>query len=250
MTPGETYLRAWEALAQTDPLFAVLTDPRYCRERLTPEAENEFWSSGEQYVHNLGELFRTRLDRVLAPERSLDFGCGVGRLLIPIARRSRAACGVDASPTMLRRAREACDREGVSNVALAASPPDGERFDFINSALVFQHIPVRVGLPLLARLLAALSPGGLLALQLLRGRPRDRPGHRVARWLFAHAPPIRAAVHRWRGIPSGEPYVQMNSYPIGRVRALFSAHALSEVSAVTSSFEGFESVVLLARKAP
>jgi hypothetical protein len=48
MTPGETYLRAWEALAQTDPLFAVLTDPRYCRERLTPEAENEFWSSGEQ----------------------------------------------------------------------------------------------------------------------------------------------------------------------------------------------------------
>lgn len=47
----------------------------------------------------------------------LDVGCGTGQLTLPLARRVRAAIGLDPEPGMLARARLAAAEAGVPNVA-------------------------------------------------------------------------------------------------------------------------------------
>ena len=40
----------WEELARREPHFAVLTNEEFLRDRLTPEALERFWKSGEDDV--------------------------------------------------------------------------------------------------------------------------------------------------------------------------------------------------------
>lgn len=47
---------------------------------------------------------------------AIDLGCGTGQLALPIARRVRAAVGMDPEPGMLARARAAAAEQGVGNV--------------------------------------------------------------------------------------------------------------------------------------
>lgn len=47
---------------------------------------------------------------------AIDLGCGTGQLTLPVARRVRAAVGVDPEPGMLARAREAAAEQDVKNV--------------------------------------------------------------------------------------------------------------------------------------
>jgi len=49
----------------------------------------------------------------------LDVGCGTGQLTLPLARRVRAAIGLDPEPGMLARARLAAAEAGVPNVTWA-----------------------------------------------------------------------------------------------------------------------------------
>lgn len=238
--------RDWDDLAATDPLWAVLTDERYRADRLTPEAEASFWASGEDYVRHVSELFRRHFDRDLAPERALDFGCGVGRVLLPIARRARFATGVDASHRMLERARAAAGSAGLANVTVKGDVPRGELFDFVNSVLVFQHIPTRPGLALLRQLLGSLRPGGLLAIQVLYARPRAGAVRRAGRWLYARARTVRwLARPLRRGAGPGEPYMQMNAYPLDEVFLGLAEHGVTQVHAVGSSEGGFSSLLLV-----
>jgi hypothetical protein len=75
--------KAWEAWAKIDPYYAVLTDERF-RAGNDP---GEFFDSGEKHID---QAFRTitSIAPAFAPQAAIDFGCGVGRLLIPLSRRA------------------------------------------------------------------------------------------------------------------------------------------------------------------
>ncbi|WP_163510556.1 class I SAM-dependent methyltransferase [Fodinicola acaciae] len=47
----------------------------------------------------------------------IDIGCGTGQLTLPLARRVRAAVGVDPEPDMLARARQTAHEQGVTNIS-------------------------------------------------------------------------------------------------------------------------------------
>ena len=248
MRRQHTYDQDWERLAQAEPMWAVLTDERYRSIRLTPESEKAFWQSGEAYVRHVGNLCTTHFGRPLAPHRALDFGCGVGRLLVPLARLSGEAVGVDASPTMLAHARSACDRAGLSNVSFLPSLPTQGAFDLVNSALVLQHIPVPSGLFLLDRLLACLAPGGLLAIQVLFSRPGNRPLRRAGRWLYANLRPLRWLANRWLGTAGNAPYMQMNAYPLDLVFRKLYASSVSDLHVILTSQNDFASALIVGAK--
>jgi SAM-dependent methyltransferase len=240
------YERDWEVLARTEPYFAVLTEKRYLGAQL-PDHQAEFWRSGHDFIAELAHLCQTHLGCALAPHRALDFGCGVGRILLPLAQRSYSAVGVDISPTMLSLAQASCQRAGLSNVSFSHSIPSHDAFDLVVSVIVFQHIPVKTGLAILDGMLGVLSPGGLIALHFLFARPGASPGRRWARFLYATFGPVHALVNFFRGRSSGEAYMQMNVYPVNEVLRRLAAHGIADIHMSLTDHGGFEGALLVGR---
>ena len=100
-----------------------------------------------------------------SPRRVIDLGCGPGNSTeLLIARFPEAEVwGVDSSLEMLRQARERLPGRNFVEADLAGwSPP--ERTDLLFANAVFQWVPDHP--VVLRRLLAALSAGGVLAVQM------------------------------------------------------------------------------------
>lgn len=172
----ETDIGSWESLARSDPLWAVLSRDELHSDVLTAEAEAEFWRSGEEHVDHVLAVIGNEIEPGFTPGVSVDFGCGVGRALLPLARRSRHAIGLDASPTMLDRARSRLDAAGLLSenaVLVTGRTIDREAvevfgaIDFVHSVLVFQHIVPEEGLALFDQLLELLAPGGFGFVQFI-----------------------------------------------------------------------------------
>jgi SAM-dependent methyltransferase len=105
-------------------------------------SEQDFLASGLQ------DLEGVVLDGVVLSRsaEALEIGCGVGRLLLPLALRIRAAHGVDISPVMVAKSK--AYTAGTPNVGTALTDGSLSAFadsslDFVFSFIVFQHIPDR-----------------------------------------------------------------------------------------------------------
>ena len=90
----------WKHWARVDPYRAVLFSDRYKRSRLSDNFQ-EFFDTGRVYVDSLMDKVVV-LNPSLPLETAVEFGCGVGRLVIPLARYFRNVIGVDISPEMLK----------------------------------------------------------------------------------------------------------------------------------------------------
>ncbi|MGH9006768.1 MAG: class I SAM-dependent methyltransferase [Acidimicrobiales bacterium] len=239
---------SWEHLARTDPLWAVLSTEEFRGGTLTPEAEARFWASGQQHVDHVLAIIEGELDPGFAPSVSLDFGCGVGRNLIPLAGRSGWAIGLDASPTMVARAtgRAADCRAGNVEALVVGRTIDAEavrrhgRVDFIHSVLVFQHIVAADGLALFDQLLELLDHGGHGFVQFQARNPGGELDRGLRALRFGHgwfnAVATKSRIRRLADL------VMLYEYdPIDLLRHL-AAHAVSDVvvERVPSGPDGYE----------
>ena len=160
---GNSTDEVWRAFGRDDPYFGVLSHDEYSRENLSTTALTKFFSSGETHIAGLmSSIGRTGI--TLRTGRALDFGCGVGRLLIPLATRFRHAVGVDVSDGMLAECTNNVNRRKLSNVMLSEQIPDME-FDLVHSALVFQHIDAKRGYNIILDCWSRVASGGLIAIQ-------------------------------------------------------------------------------------
>jgi SAM-dependent methyltransferase len=160
----------WEELAQRDPYFPVLTtDGRLATEGSAQSAE-EFFATGESDVSALLTTLRSLLGREIALNTALDFGCGAGRLTLPLARRAGRVVACDIAPTMLAHARRNADAADLANIEFALLGEQLElplpSFDFVCSLAVFQYTPATQGYGLIRALARCLAPGGVAAIQL------------------------------------------------------------------------------------
>ena len=105
----------WQAWGIRDPYFAVLTNPKYRTDALTPDAKLEFLASGRKTVEMVLNACRGYFGAHFAPQRVLDFGCGVGRLSIPFAAEAREVVGMDVAESMLAEARLNCQAQDCHN---------------------------------------------------------------------------------------------------------------------------------------
>ena len=227
----------WERLAQQEPWFAVLTDERYLRERLSDDDLCAFFASGDADV---GHVFDLIACPEFAPGSALDFGCGVGRLTRALTKSIGRVAGVDVAPTMRRLA-----RENVPGATFSPTIPD-ERFDFIVSLIVFQHIPVLWGEALLDELLRHLAPSGFAVLHFTFRRPGSAM-RRFARAVRGRVPLVHRIVQRMRG-ERPMPYMQMNEYDRNRVTAIMRSHGCAEPRVIPTNHGGIEGAIVIARK--
>jgi SAM-dependent methyltransferase len=207
---------AWEEWGRRDPYFGVITDPKYRRTTMTPADLQEFFDSGRGHVDYVLHAIRRHIDPTFAPKAILDFGCGVGRLLVPFASLAQDVVGVDVSPAMLREARRNCDQRGLHSVRFVASDDElttlTDTFDLIHSFIVFQHIPIQRGREIFGRLLRHLRPAGVAAIQLTYSKTRFAANF--------GAPPFEPVIsaHDVRTAPpEADPEIQMNPYNLNEI---------------------------------
>jgi SAM-dependent methyltransferase len=230
--------RDWEILAQQEPWFAVLTDERFLRERMSDDDLRAFFASGDADIAHIFDLM-ARPD--FASKSALDFGCGVGRLTRALTKRAARIAGVDVAPSMLRLA-----RENVPNATFSAAIPD-ERFDLIVSLIVFQHIPVVRGEGLLNDLLDRLADDGVAVLHFTFRRPGTGL-RRLARTIRGRVPLVHRIAQRLRG-ERPMPYMQMNEYDPARVIDIIRSHGCVEPRITPTNHGGIEGAIVIARKA-
>jgi SAM-dependent methyltransferase len=197
-------------------------------------------------------IIRERLDPSFAPVRALDFGCGVGRLLIPLATRCPDVTGVDVSPSMLAEARRNCDAAGATEVRLLQGDDELSEvtglFDFVHSYIVLQHIPVERGERLVRKLAAMLAPGGVGMVHVTYRSGITGFLNRLRYWARLNVPGARWVAGLARGRARTAPVMQMNEYSITRLLELLCDEGCREVHVRFSGHGSARGVLLFARK--
>jgi SAM-dependent methyltransferase len=242
---------AWEAYGAADPYFGVLSDDRFRAADRDGEARRAFFAAGERDVAAVFRVFAERPGGEPAPRRALDFGCGVGRLVIPLARRCEAVVGVDVSPSMLTEAARNCREAGVANVSFARSDDrlsalEGT-FDFVHSYIVFQHVPPRRGEAIFRLLLDRLEPGGRGAVHFTFGRDASRLRHLVHAARGA-LPGVNGLVNLAQRRRWGYPFMQMHLYDPARLLRILHGAGCPDVHLSLTDHGGWLGAMLYFRK--
>lgn len=241
--------RQWEWYGANDPYFGVVSHDRYRRGKLDEDARRAFFDTGREHVEAVFASLESAFGGApLKPRRALDFGCGVGRLLLPLAERCGEVVGVDVAPSMLEEAGRNCREAGLENVELVTGDDELSRctgsFDLVHSFIVFQHVPVARGLEILGALLRLLEPGGLGALHFTH----DVPSHRSLKHLLRTRPVLRQLNNLRLGKPLNEPIAEMNEYDLRLVLRHLQDAGARRVLAELTDHGGPRGALLFFRK--
>ncbi len=168
-----TLARNWEAFGHADPLFGVLSDPTKFGGKWDLE---EFFETGHAHIRKLLRILGER-NVSFVPGACLDFGCGVGRLTIPLSTHFERTVGVDVAKSMIQPARRHLKPGDRCDFVLNRHPdlrqfPSGT-FDFVHTCLVLQHIPPEVTRRYIGEFFRIARPGGLVVFQLPAVRLRE-----------------------------------------------------------------------------
>ena len=159
----------WEQFAKIDAYYAVATKDQYHKSNLDDKVVAQFFKSGEEQVDQVLQIIDAHLVPGFRPQRALDFGCGVGRLVVPLGGLCQICRpGVDVSVSMLVEAKKNCKMRGISNVELIQGDDELTRvplgpfdFRFQLTCSLGTHIPVKRGLRIAELLIDRLQEGGV-----------------------------------------------------------------------------------------
>jgi 2-polyprenyl-3-methyl-5-hydroxy-6-metoxy-1,4-benzoquinol methylase len=140
------------------------------RKRLQGATRAWNYERGKEQVAVLVSEVEARTGASVAGRRALDFGCGSGRLALPLAERCEHVHGLDVEAGVLRLAESNAREHNVSNVSWGEAHELASltgQYDFVFSMNVLQHIPSREGEKTFVTLVRGLQPGGIGIIQVL-----------------------------------------------------------------------------------
>lgn len=212
--------REWERFGTEDPYYGVVSAQQFRSGNMTSARRDQFFHTGERHVAELFSVIHRHTCPGFSPKRTLDFGCGVGRLTIPLARQSDIVLGADVSESMLAEAQRNMRQFGVTNVSFVRSDDDltevSGTFDFVHSFIVLQHIPVRRGMKIIDRLLGKISPGGIGAIHVTYGR-EETWAYRAVYSLIKSNRMLSGLASGVRGQGFASPIMQLNRYDMSQL---------------------------------
>lgn len=243
--------RDWRKWGEIDPYFGVVTFPEFKADRIAENVESFFETGRRDIAVVLDNIKRLYGD--FPTSRALDFGCGVGRVALPLSERFDHIVGVDISEAMIAEARKNCVRAGVQNIEFINSDNTLSAvrgpFDLVHSYIVLQHIPVDRGLVLTDRMLGFLRPGGIAALHYSVQRvmtPLKALGYGIRNDL-----PFGATLWNLLRLRTWDtPDMQMNNYPLTEIVRTFDKNGLGDIFIVPEWHTTALTVRVYGRKDP
>jgi SAM-dependent methyltransferase len=172
--------KAWQAFGDSEPHWSVLTNDAFLQRNIGANLAAFYESGATDSDQAVAFLMRNRIDPS-SVRRVVDYGCGVGRLTMALARRFPAAHGIDVSASHIAHARRYAADHGIGNVEftriVGLQDLDAlDSIDFIYSRIVLQHNPPPVIAAILRMLFKSLAPGGCALFQV----PTYYHGYRFA----------------------------------------------------------------------
>lgn len=136
---------------------------------MTTELERTYWDAAAldpdvdaKYISDTpADYFREVLNDM--PGEVLDLGCGIGRLLAP------GWSGCDISANMLEIALKKWPNNDLRICDGRAIPFHDNKFDYVFSVLMFQHIPLEAKAGYINEVYRVLKPGGRFICQFVVG---------------------------------------------------------------------------------
>jgi 2-polyprenyl-3-methyl-5-hydroxy-6-metoxy-1,4-benzoquinol methylase len=160
-------ITVWSRLGRDDPYWSVLTSEEFRIANMSRADQiDHFYESGRFDIERLVN-YLSRNGRRL-PERGtcVDYGCGLGRTTLWLARRCKRVLGVDVSENHISIARENLAARGVTNVDFHLVRKRGDLDDVLrgtdlfHSVIVLQHSPPPLIADILSTVFDGLNPDG------------------------------------------------------------------------------------------
>lgn len=172
----DEYLRrlqkTWDQLAINDPLWAIVS---FNDKKNRKWGIEDFFALGQSDIEGLFVAILDELKLSIKHHKSLDFGCGAGRLTQALCTKFHEVHGVDISQKMIDMANiynqhpHKCFYHCNTTDHLMIFKDN--TFDFILSHLVLQHIAPHMGRKYIREFMRLIKPGGLIVFQI--------PSHRI-----------------------------------------------------------------------
>jgi len=166
----------WNARANYDVKFSIRA--------VDSQTDKDFWNSGLADSELIIGRNTNRYDMIMQSRdpknlKALEIGCGIGRILIPMAGIFGEVIGIDISNEMVKLGKEKISDIKNCNI-LENSGSDlsfleDNYFDFCYSFIVFQHIPKKsIVADYMAEISRVLKSNGVFRFQV-RGITKNKP---------------------------------------------------------------------------
>jgi len=218
--PAQNTDKSWEKLGQQNPFYWVTTMDEYIDEKWNEETQAIFFDDSSKYVYNILKIINKHIDPEFKPISALDFGCGVGRVSIPLSKSCKNVVGADVSSSMLEAAEKLCKQQNIDNIELIKSDDNLSEitgtFNFVHSIYVFQHIPFKRGKKILKKILSSLEPDGVGVFQFLI--KNELPASKkLIYWIKVNIPLAHNIFNIIKGKPWNTPMMQLNNYNLNYI---------------------------------
>ncbi len=164
--------REWSRAGDAEPYRSMLSDPKWASANMTSEEiVDAFYETGRGDMNRLDNWLARAGASLPSPSVCADYGCGVGRSTIWLARRYGRVVAMDISEPHLALARARAAKEGLTNIDFVhvRSKADLDPLrdtDLFYSQIVLQNNPPPVIMEILRLAFAGLRPGGLAYFQV------------------------------------------------------------------------------------
>lgn len=238
----------WEDFGVSDAYYSVSTFDKFRSGRIDDEARADFFASGREHLDLIWSVFERHFGAFDTPKNAIDIGCGVGRVLLPLAERCEWATGVDISTAMLAEARRNADGQGVENIRLIETDEflrDADaRYDLVHTFIVMQHVEPQIGYWMIEKMLESLTDGGRAMIHTVF--QDSSPFARKLRFRIYRAVP---AVHKFLNWIRGktERFMPMYEYDRQAITTLFDKHGCRVIDTIDTD-HGFAGTMFFIEK--
>lgn len=251
MNFGNNSDQDWDKLSEKDQYYWVTTFEKYRDEKMSDDRREEFFGEASDYLNKLLAIIRRHIDPSFQVSRALDFGCGAGRVAVPLAKEASEVIGLDIAKGMLSEARKNSELLGLSNLKVGLSDDSLSEapgtFNFIHSIYVFQHISFPRGKAIVRQMLNQLDEGGILSLQFLISNDLSTV-KKVSYWLRVHVPFVKNILNLVNRKKWSAPMMQLNSYPLNSVVDLLKAGGCDQFYLRNTKDGPYNGVIVMAKK--